>query len=77
MASSTAATLSWASSWIQNLSLTKNMNQTTKVSDNGSVLLIVAQKKAKKTRKVIRELDPPIFFVFDFTFPAHFYMPGL
>ncbi|KAK9279819.1 hypothetical protein L1049_013501 [Liquidambar formosana] len=53
---STAATLSWSSSsWLQ--SLGKNMNETTKISDKRTVMAVVAQKKAKKTRKIILKED--------------------
>ncbi|KAF8403152.1 hypothetical protein HHK36_011249 [Tetracentron sinense] len=50
------ATLSWSSSsWLQ--SLGGNMNETTKFSDRGTVMVVVAQKKAKKTRKIILKED--------------------
>uniref|UniRef100_A0A5B7B8M5 Large ribosomal subunit protein bL9c n=1 Tax=Davidia involucrata TaxID=16924 RepID=A0A5B7B8M5_DAVIN len=55
---SAAASLSWnCSSWLHSHSLGRNMNETAKVSDRGSVMLVVAQKKAKKTRKIILKED--------------------
>ncbi|CAK9140155.1 unnamed protein product [Ilex paraguariensis] len=56
---STATSLSWSSSsWLHTRSsLTKSMNETTRFSDKDSVLAIVAQKKAKKTRKIILKED--------------------
>ncbi|XP_057956009.1 large ribosomal subunit protein bL9c [Malania oleifera] len=54
---STAATLSWSSSsWLQ--SFGKNMNEPTPLPDRGSITVaVVAQKKAKKTRKIILKED--------------------
>ncbi|KAI3450633.1 hypothetical protein Pfo_007298 [Paulownia fortunei] len=54
-----STSLSWtSSSWLQNHSLSKNMStDSTKVTDRGSVLTVVAQKKAKKTRKIILKED--------------------
>ncbi|KAG8387584.1 hypothetical protein BUALT_Bualt02G0036500 [Buddleja alternifolia] len=51
--------LSWtSSSWLQNPTLTKNINiDTTKVAYRASIFTIVAQKKAKKTRKIILKED--------------------
>jgi large subunit ribosomal protein L9 len=59
MASFTAATLSWgsSSSWIQNHNFTKNISQSTKLTDKGTVFFVVAQKKAKKSRKIILKED--------------------
>lgn len=50
---STASALSWNSStWLQNP--LNNFNQPTKFLDSGMVFVVVAQKKAKKVRKVKR-----------------------
>lgn len=50
--SSTAATLSWSSSsFFQSFGNT--VNESVKLPDKRSVLLVLAQRKAKKTRKVI------------------------
>ena len=50
---STAAALSWSSStWFQ--TSVNNFNQPRKFSDNRMVFVVVAQKKAKKLRKVKR-----------------------
>ncbi|KAJ0941279.1 putative ribosomal protein L9 [Helianthus annuus] len=52
---SPAVTLSWnSSSWLNNRTLTRTTNEgTTKISDKASTFLVLAQKKAKKTRKII------------------------
>lgn len=53
---STASTLSWSSSsWLK--SFGGNSNETSKLSDRRTALVILAQKKAKKTRKVILKED--------------------
>jgi large subunit ribosomal protein L9 len=49
---STASTLSWTSSSLLQ-SFTGNINQATKISDRGTALVIIAQKKAKKARTVM------------------------
>ncbi|KAL2511188.1 50S ribosomal protein L9 [Abeliophyllum distichum] len=51
--------LSWnSSSWLHNHCLTKSMNaETTKLTNRTSVLTVVAQKKAKKVRKIILKDD--------------------
>ncbi|XP_071711538.1 large ribosomal subunit protein bL9c-like [Rutidosis leptorrhynchoides] len=55
MASPAAASLSWnSSSWLNNnRTLTATTNEPIKISDKSSAFLIFAQKKAKKTRKII------------------------
>ncbi|GMN59807.1 hypothetical protein TIFTF001_028895 [Ficus carica] len=58
MASSTASTLSWSSSsWLQ--SFGGNTNEAPKISDPRTTFLILAQKKAKKTRAIILKEDVP------------------
>ncbi|CAI9785908.1 unnamed protein product [Fraxinus pennsylvanica] len=54
-----STSLSWnSSSWLNNRCLTKNMNsETTKLMNGTSVLTVVAQKKAKKVRKIILKDD--------------------
>ncbi|WJZ89780.1 hypothetical protein VitviT2T_008972 [Vitis vinifera] len=53
---STAAALSWSSStWLQ--TSVNNFNQPRKFSDNRMVFVVVAQKKAKKLRKIILKED--------------------
>ncbi|KAK7857727.1 50s ribosomal protein l9 [Quercus suber] len=53
---STASTLSWSSSsWLR--SFGGNSNEASKLSDRRTALVILAQKKAKKTRKVILKED--------------------
>lgn len=54
-----STSLSWASSaWLQNHSLTKKTStETTKATDRASAFTLVAQKKAKKIRKVILKED--------------------
>ena len=51
-----ASTLAWSSSsWLHTSHMPKHMTETIRVSDRGSVLplpVVVAQKKAKKARKV-------------------------
>ncbi|KAI5666433.1 hypothetical protein M9H77_16286 [Catharanthus roseus] len=56
-----AASLSWSSSsWLQNHCLTKSMNsEATKFTETTLSLAVVAQKKAKKTRKIILKEDVP------------------
>ncbi|CAL5352718.1 unnamed protein product [Camellia sinensis] len=55
---STAASVSWScSSWLHSRHLGKHNGETTRVSDRSSVMVIVAQKKAKKTRKIILKED--------------------
>ena len=49
---STASALSWNSTWLQNP--LNNYNQPTKFSDDRTVFVVVAQKKARKLRKVKR-----------------------
>lgn len=49
---STASALSWTSSSLLQ-SFTGNINQATKISDRGTALVIIAQKKAKKARTVM------------------------
>ncbi|KAK9940008.1 hypothetical protein M0R45_016686 [Rubus argutus] len=53
---STASTLSWTSSSLLQ-SFTGNINQATKISDRGTALVIIAQKKAKKARTIILKED--------------------
>ncbi|KAI3461364.1 hypothetical protein Pfo_018027 [Paulownia fortunei] len=55
----TSTSLSWtSSSWLRHHSLTKNLTtDTTKAADRASVLTVVAQKKAKKMRKIILKGD--------------------
>ncbi|KAK9072633.1 hypothetical protein SSX86_009068 [Deinandra increscens subsp. villosa] len=51
---SPAATLSWtSSSWLNNRTLTRNASEGIKISDKSSAFVVLAQKKAKKTRKII------------------------
>ncbi|MFS7915843.1 putative ribosomal protein L9 [Helianthus anomalus] len=52
---SPAVTLSWnSSSWLNNRTLTRTTNEgTTKITDKASTFVVLAQKKAKKTRKII------------------------
>ncbi|CAI9104959.1 OLC1v1003761C1 [Oldenlandia corymbosa var. corymbosa] len=59
MASSTAASLSWSSSsWFNSHCLTRTSNsEATKFTDKTSNLMVVAQKKAKKVRKVVLKED--------------------
>ncbi|KAK6936117.1 Ribosomal protein L9, N-terminal [Dillenia turbinata] len=55
-----ASTLSWSSSsWLKNFSVNTNGKgtSTSKLSDKEATTLIVAQKKAKKTRKIILKED--------------------
>ncbi|GAV69943.1 Ribosomal_L9_N domain-containing protein/Ribosomal_L9_C domain-containing protein [Cephalotus follicularis] len=53
---STAATLPWSrSSWLH--SFVGTTNETTKLLDKRTVMVVVAQKKAKKTRKIILKED--------------------
>ncbi|XP_022875521.1 50S ribosomal protein L9, chloroplastic [Olea europaea var. sylvestris] len=54
-----STSLSWnSSSWLPNRCLTKNMNSdTTKLTNRTPVLTVVAQKKAKKVRKIILKDD--------------------
>ncbi|KAL0390052.1 UNVERIFIED_CONTAM: 50S ribosomal protein L9, chloroplastic [Sesamum calycinum] len=54
-----STSLSWTSSaWLQNHSLTKKTStETTKATDRASAFTVVAQKKAKKIRKVILKED--------------------
>lgn len=67
-----AASLSWSSSsWLQNCCLTKGTsNEAAKIAEKTSILTVVAQKKAKKIRKVIlglisfREIWGSSFMVF-------------
>ena len=47
---STASTVSWSSSWLN--SLGGNLSEATKLSDRRTALVVFAQKKATKTRKV-------------------------
>ncbi|KAK2988535.1 hypothetical protein RJ640_022486 [Escallonia rubra] len=55
---STAASLSWnSSSWLHNRTLTKPMNETIIASDRGLAMVVTAQKKVKKTRKIILKED--------------------
>ncbi|XP_059626939.1 large ribosomal subunit protein bL9c [Cornus florida] len=56
---STAASLSWSScsSWFHSHSLAKNINETTPISGRGSAMVVLAQKKAKKARKIILKED--------------------
>ncbi|KVH90740.1 50S ribosomal protein L9, chloroplastic [Cynara cardunculus var. scolymus] len=55
---SPAASLSWnSSSWLSNRTLTRNINHSAPISDRSSVFVILAQKKAKKTRKIILTED--------------------
>ncbi|KAD5508665.1 hypothetical protein E3N88_16368 [Mikania micrantha] len=51
---SPAISLSWSSSsWLNNRALSRNTNEGIKISDKSSAFVILAQKKAKKTRKII------------------------
>ncbi|KAL7595928.1 50S ribosomal protein L9, chloroplastic [Lactuca sativa] len=51
---SLASNLSWnSSSWLNNRTLTRSTNEGIKISDKSSDFVILAQKKAKKTRKII------------------------
>ncbi|KAL8227216.1 hypothetical protein R6Q57_017048 [Mikania cordata] len=51
---SPAISLSWSSSsWLNNRTLSRNTNEGIKISDKSSAFVILAQKKAKKTRKII------------------------
>ncbi|KAI3679466.1 hypothetical protein L2E82_51377 [Cichorium intybus] len=51
---SPAASLSWnSSSWLTNRTLTRSTNEGARISDKGSPFVVFAQKKAKKTRKII------------------------
>nr|XP_027102779.1 50S ribosomal protein L9, chloroplastic-like [Coffea arabica] len=52
---SAAASLSWgSSSWLSSHCLTQCMRpEATKLPEKASILMVVAQKKAKKTRKII------------------------
>ncbi|XP_052177646.1 50S ribosomal protein L9, chloroplastic [Diospyros lotus] len=56
-----ASTLAWSSSsWLHTSHMPKHTTETIRVSDRGSVLplpVVVAQKKAKKTRKIILKED--------------------
>ncbi|XP_062105159.1 large ribosomal subunit protein bL9c [Humulus lupulus] len=53
---SSASTLSWSSStWLQSFS--GNVNEPTKLSDRRTTFVILAQKKAKKTRAIILKED--------------------
>ncbi|EYU37024.1 hypothetical protein ABFS82_04G201000 [Erythranthe guttata] len=55
-----STSLSWASSsFLQNHTLPKNIinSDTSKLSDRTSILTVVAQKKAKKVRKIILKED--------------------
>ncbi|KAK3014906.1 hypothetical protein RJ639_008274 [Escallonia herrerae] len=55
---STAASLSWnSSSWLHNRTLTKPMSETIIASDRGLAMVVTAQKKAQKTRKIILKED--------------------
>ncbi|KAK4358655.1 hypothetical protein RND71_020884 [Anisodus tanguticus] len=56
---STATSLSWSSSFcLHNYTLAKSTNlETSKLSERTSILTIVAQKKAKKIRKIILKED--------------------
>ncbi|KAJ0020917.1 hypothetical protein Pint_32043 [Pistacia integerrima] len=56
VSSSAAATLSWSSSsWLH--SFGSSINETVKLPDKRAVMLVLAQKKAKKTRKIILKED--------------------
>uniref|UniRef100_A0A1J3D4F9 Large ribosomal subunit protein bL9c n=1 Tax=Noccaea caerulescens TaxID=107243 RepID=A0A1J3D4F9_NOCCA len=57
MASSTALSLSWSSSICSPQSFNGVANETLKVSQRRSILEVVAQKKAKKLRKVLLKED--------------------
>ncbi|CAA7025634.1 unnamed protein product [Microthlaspi erraticum] len=57
MASSTALSLSWSSSICSSRSFNGVANETLQVSQRRSVLEVVAQKKAKKLRKVLLKED--------------------
>ncbi|KAI3822831.1 hypothetical protein L1987_10430 [Smallanthus sonchifolius] len=51
---SPAASLSWnSSSWLNNRTLTTTTNEGIRIPDKSSAFVILAQKKAKKTRKII------------------------
>jgi len=52
---STASTVSWSSSWLN--SLGGNLSEATKLSDRRTALVVFAQKKAAKTRKIILKED--------------------
>ncbi|KAE8037723.1 hypothetical protein FH972_010288 [Carpinus fangiana] len=52
---STASTVSWSSSWLN--SLGGNLSEATKLSDRRTALVVFAQKKATKTRKIILKED--------------------
>lgn len=56
---SSACTLSWTSSpWLQFRSLTKNtIAEASTFTDKTSIFMVFAQKKAKKTRKIILKED--------------------
>ena len=55
---SPAVTLSWnSSSWLNNRTLTTTTNEGIKISDKASTFVVLAQKKAKKTRKIILTED--------------------
>ncbi|XP_027102779.2 large ribosomal subunit protein bL9c-like [Coffea arabica] len=56
---SAAASLSWgSSSWLSSHCLTQCMRpEATKLPEKASILMVVAQKKAKKTRKIILKED--------------------
>ncbi|KAK3020294.1 hypothetical protein RJ639_045792 [Escallonia herrerae] len=55
---SIAASLSWnSSSWLYNHTQTKPMNETIIGTDRGLPMVVTAQKKAKKTRKIILKED--------------------
>ncbi|KAI3688170.1 hypothetical protein L1987_81879 [Smallanthus sonchifolius] len=51
---SLAASLSWnSSSWLNNRTLTTTTNEGIRIPDKSSAFVILAQKKTKKTRKII------------------------
>ncbi|KAM6550157.1 hypothetical protein CsatB_021833 [Cannabis sativa] len=53
-----STTLSWSSStWVQSFSTGKVFKEPTKLSDKRATFLILAQKKAKKTRAIILKED--------------------
>ncbi|KAI3823276.1 hypothetical protein L1987_04709 [Smallanthus sonchifolius] len=55
---SPAVSLSWnSSSWLNNCTLTRNTNEGIKISDKSSAFVILAQKKAQKTRMIILTED--------------------
>ncbi|KAJ9554706.1 hypothetical protein OSB04_009320 [Centaurea solstitialis] len=55
---SPAASLSWSSSsWLSTRTLTRNINHGAPISDKCSRFVILSQKKAKKTRKIILTED--------------------